>query len=103
MNFEYIKNFYDVQAELGMLIKYKDKTGIIAEDRGNYIGVNFDDNKPGDIRNVHPTDPNLIFLNKYGKIRKMTRSQQRYYDYRMSEYPGSFREYLGIKDANGRY
>lgn len=65
-----------------------------AEDRGNYIGVNFDDDKPGSIYNLHPTYE--VEYKGVGKIRKMTRSQERYRGYISSEYNGTFAEYLGI-------
>lgn len=96
MNCEYIKETYGVPAEIGKRIDYKGQGGIIAEDRGNYVGVNFDADKPGVISNIHPTDPGLIYLDGIGTIRKLTRSQQRYQDYLSSEYPGNFAEYIGV-------
>lgn len=95
MSCEYVRENYAVPAKVGMLVKYKDRIGIIAADRGNYVGVNFDDDKPGHISNVHPTDPNLVYSEKIGKIRKLTRSQQRYQQYLYEEYPGTFAEWLG--------
>ncbi|MGH1542167.1 MAG: hypothetical protein ACRBHB_17195 [Arenicella sp.] len=82
----YAKEYYQVPADIGRLITYRDRTGIIAADGGNYIGVNFDDLKPGVISNIHPTDENLTYLEDFGKIRKMTPSQARYQRYlRVSE------------------
>ena len=97
MNCEYVREYYGVPAKIGELVEYKGREGIIYEDRGQYIGVNFDDNKPGVISNVHPKDPGLKYLEKPGTIRKLTRSQQRYQDYLHSEYPDSFADYLGIR------
>lgn len=67
-NCEYVCEHYRVNAFIGKRIIFKGRTGIIAEDRGNYIGVNFDDDKPGAILNLHPTD-NVIYLDEVGKIR----------------------------------
>jgi hypothetical protein len=55
------------------------KAGIIAADRGNYIGVNFDTDKPGVICNCHPTSD--VEYGEIGAIRKMTKSQRRYQKY----------------------
>ncbi len=79
MSCEYVKDYYRVPAEIGRRIEHDDNPGIIAEDRGHYIGVNFDKDKPGVVFNVHPTD-NVKYL-EMGIIRKMTRSQKRYQDY----------------------
>lgn len=79
MNCEYVNNYYGVNACIGRRVEINGKAGIIAEDRGHYIGVNFDSDKPGVINNCHPT-----WKVKYlgmGKIRKMTRAQARYQRY----------------------
>lgn len=102
MNCEYVRDYYDVPACIGRIVTYKGKQGTIYEDGGNYISVNFDDDKPGQTINIHPTDPNLAYLGM-GKVRKMTRSQQRYRDYISSEYGGTFAEYLGIGYKPVRY
>ena len=101
MNCEYVRNYYNVPARLGRKILYKGKSGIIAEDRGNYIGVNFDDDKPSRIVNIHPLDKNLEYKGM-GKIRKLTKSQQRYQDYLHSDFGLTFAEWLGIKSNIGR-
>lgn len=79
MQFEYIKNYYGVPAEIGRLVKVNGKSGIIIEDRGNYIGVNFDADKPGVVENAHPTWE-VEYLGM-GIPRKMTKSQRRYQRY----------------------
>ena len=94
MNCEYVRDYYGVSACIGRLIDFNGKIGIIAADRGNYIGVNFDNDKPGEIMNVHPTDH--VTYGGMGKIRKMTRSQRRYQKYLDTEYPGTFAEYIGV-------
>lgn len=52
---EYAKIHYQVPADIGRRVTVDGRPGIIAEDRGHYIGVNFDDDKPGVISNAHPT------------------------------------------------
>lgn len=56
MSFYYIKQYYKVPAEIGRRVRVYGKLGTIVEDRGHYIGVNFDEDKPGVVRNAHPTD-----------------------------------------------
>lgn len=80
----------------GRAVEYKGRGGIIYEDGGNYIAVNFDDQKPGIISFVHPTDPDLKYL-EMSKIRPMTRSQKRYQDYIKADTTLTFSEYLGLE------
>lgn len=79
MNCEYVNEYYNVPACIGRRVEIDGKPGIVAADRGNHIGVNFDADKPGAISPAHPT-----WKVKYlgiGKVRKMTRSQKRYQAY----------------------
>lgn len=95
--FEYIKNTYKVPAEIGREIMFEGKRkGVIIRDLGNYIGVNFDDSKPGRVSSLHPTWE-VEYLNTFGKIRKLSRSQRRYQDYLEADLDCSYAEYLGIK------
>ncbi len=41
MNYEYVRRYYGVPVCIGRKIIFKGRHGIITEDRGNYIGVNF--------------------------------------------------------------
>jgi len=97
MNCEYAQEYYGVPACLGRRVIVNGKPGVIAEDRGNYIGVNFDEDDPGNIHNAHPTSE--VVYGEMGVIRKMTRSKQRYQDYlRLADcYPGGFGDYLKDK------
>lgn len=95
-NCEYVRDYYGVNAEISRLVTYKDRPGIIYEDGGNYIRVNFDDEKPGSVHNIHPTDPDLIYLDEFGTIRKMTRSQLVYQEFLRSETELTFPQWLGI-------
>ena len=95
MNFEYVRDYYNVPACHGRRVVVGERPGIIAEDRGHYIGVNFDDSKPGFICNAHPTSE--VKYGEIGAIRKPTRSQKRYQDFlRYGDAYDSFAEFLGI-------
>jgi hypothetical protein len=76
---QYVREYYRVPAEVGRRVTVYGKPGIIVADRGHYIGVNFDDDKPGVIRNAHPTCE-VQYL-RMGEIRKLTKSQERYRRY----------------------
>lgn len=91
MAFEYIIKYYDVPACLGRIVEYNGKQGIIAEDRGNYIGVNFDSDKPGHVCSMHPKEDTLVYLGM-GVVRPMTRGQARYKRY--LEYGDCFDTFL---------
>lgn len=89
----YVKQRYKVPDDVGRMVHYRDRTGVIYQLGGNYVNVNFDDRKPGHIEYVHPTDPNLTY-GSMGKIRKMTRGQIRYREYLRSETSSTFGEWL---------
>lgn len=76
---EYVQDYYGVPAEIGRRVTVYGKPGIIAADRGHYIGVNFDSDKPGRINNAHPVD-GVEYLG-IGTIRPMTKAQERYQKY----------------------
>lgn len=97
MNCEYVKKHYGVQADIGRKVICNGESGIIAEDRGHYIGVNFDKDKPCVVHNVHPTD-NVEYL-EMGKIRKATRSQLRYKRY--LEYGDCFEQFIDFLRWDG--
>lgn len=90
---EYVRSYYGVPASIGRRVVVYGKPGIIAEDRGNYIGVNLDASKPGLVNNYHPTDG--VTYGEMGKPRKLTRSQRRWQEYsRVAECYESFRHWL---------
>ena len=76
---KYVCDSYNVPADIGRKVIIDGKNGIIAEDRGNYIGVNFDEDNADIVYNCHPTWK--VEYGEIGKIRKLTRSQQRYQRY----------------------
>lgn len=90
MSCEYVKQYYNVPAEIGRRVVVSGRPGIIAQDCGHYIGVNFDCDKPGHISHCHPTWK-VEYLD-IGKIRPMTKSQQRYR--RFMEYGDSFETFI---------
>ena len=73
---EYVRNAYGVPAEIGRRVVIYGKPGIIAEDRGHYIGVTFDSDRPSVVSNAHPTDG--VQYGEMGKLRPITPAQRRY-------------------------
>ena len=95
---EYICEYYNVPADIGRRIDYNGRGGIIAKDGGNYLGVNFDDNKPSDVYNLHPTEEGLTYL-EMGKIRKPTRGQLKYQNFLEADwFDGSFADWINVKN-----
>lgn len=96
MAFEYIIKNYKVLACIGRRVVVDGEAGVIVEDRGSYIGVLFDNQKPNCILNCHPTWE--VEYQGMGEVRKMTRSQKRYQEYlKQCDYNDqSFVEWLGI-------
>lgn len=93
MNCEYVAKHYGVPACIGRRVVAYGKHGVIAEDRGRYIGVNLDSDKPGVISTYHPTDQ-VQYLGM-GKVRRRTKSQERYQRYlEHSECFDSFKHFL---------
>lgn len=99
MSCEYVQQYYGVPAEIGRRVIAYGKPGVIAEDRGHYIGILLDCDKPGNVNNYHPTD-GIVYLNEFGKVRKPSPSQARYQAYlKVADCFESFRQYLPIRDA----
>ena len=92
--FEYISEFYGINIKVGMDVIFNGERGVVSQDKGHYIGVNFDKDKPGVISNVHPIDDLLIFTGKTRKVRKMSRSQKNYQEYIRSESGVSFSDWM---------
>lgn len=91
---EYAKRYYGVPSDIGRIVIYNGRTGVISADRGHYIGVTFDDEKPGVVHNFHPCSDGLSY-HGMGNVRPMTRSQARYAHYlEVSDLFDSFRDYL---------
>lgn len=90
MDCEYVRNYYRVPAEIGRAVVVYGKPGVIAEDRGHYIGVNFDGDKPGLISHCHPTSE-VVYLGMK-TVRRPSKSQQRYKRY--LEYGDGFHSFI---------
>lgn len=90
MNCEYVKEYYGVPATIGRRVVVSGKPGIIAQDRGHYIGVNFDADKPGVICNCHPASE--VEYGDMGKVRKPSKSAARYS--RFLEYGDCFDSFI---------
>jgi hypothetical protein len=89
---EYVRQFYGVPAEVGRRVMVHGNPGVIVEDMGNYIGVNFDIDRPGVAFPCHPED-GVIYL-EMGAVRRSTRSQERYRRYLQSDCEMKFGEWL---------
>lgn len=77
--------------------------GIIVEDQGNYIGVLFDDKKPGQVETCHPTYA-LTYTEEIEWPRTMTKAQQRYRKYlEVSDCFDSFKDFLRSPSAKEPY
>lgn len=92
MDCEYVRDYYGVPACIRRKVICYGKPGVIVEDRGNYIGVTLDSEKPGTVSNYHPTDG--IEYQGMGMVRKPSHSQARYQRY--LEYGDGFNSFLGF-------
>ncbi len=94
MDFQYVRSTYGVPAEAGRRIVMDGKPGIIVEDRGHHLGVNFDADPIGRIVSVHPTWE--MQYGEMGTVRRLRpaqeRSQARYR--RFLEYGDAFSSFL---------
>jgi hypothetical protein len=90
MDLKYVQDCYAVPACLGRRVEVDGQPGIIAEDCGHHIGVNFDSDKPTFISHCHPTW-RVTYLGM-GIVRPITRSQKRYKRY--LEYGDGFERFI---------
>lgn len=98
--FEWINNHYGLDAYIGRDITVSGKKGTITEDKGNYIGVTFHDDKKFKSLPCHPTSE-VIYLDTCTDVKtlrvKNWRSKQRYSDYLNSDSSLTFAEWIGVK------
>lgn len=90
---QYVRDYYGVPACIGRAVICSGRPGIIAADRGHYIGVRLDGETA--INNYHPTDQI-----EYGGLRQaqaLTAGQKRYQSYLDADCGLSFIEYLRSK------
>lgn len=95
-NFEYIKNSYQVPADMHREVIVNGKKGVITEDMGNYIGVNFYDNPTTHALPCHPTWE-VVYLDTFNHkppVLKVSKAKQRYQQYLRSECAETFYEWI---------
>ncbi len=76
----YIKETYNVPADIGRKVIVNGKPGLIIKNNSHYLGVNFDSDKPGVISNCHPTWE-VTYLDEFAQARQPTKAQLRYQRY----------------------
>lgn len=94
--FDYIIRTYNVPARIGRRVTVYGKAATITADRGHYIGITYDTDKPSIIRNAHPVD-GVVYLDEVVKPRKPSRSARRYQEFLECDFGQSFAEWLGIR------
>ena len=98
MDFEYIQTRYKVNACIGREVALRGRKGVIVEDRGNYLGVTFHDDKPEIVHTCHPTwEMEYLGMVEIRDMPKVSRSKLRYREFMHSDCGLSFAEWLGIK------
>jgi hypothetical protein len=97
MELAYIKAYYGRSASINQRVTVDGKPGIIVADKGHYLGVNFDEDKPSTISNCHPTW-RVDYL-EMGTARKQTKAQARYQRY--LEVSDQFDSFLHFLQAEG--
>lgn len=90
MSCEYVRDRYGVPAAIGRRVLVSGTPGVIAADRGHYIGVNFDTDRPGVIHNCHPTSD--VEYGEMGEVRRPSRGAARYE--RFLEYEDCFDSFI---------
>jgi hypothetical protein len=94
----YVKERYNVPADINRVVIVNGKRGVITKDMGNYIGVSFYDNITSEPLPCHPTWE-VTYTDDFDynpPIKKLTRSQKRYREFIDADYGYSFAEWLGI-------
>lgn len=95
---EYVRAHYGVPAEIGRRVIARGKPGVIARDRGRYLGILLDCDEPHKIRSHHPADE-IEYLDEVGKVRQPSPSQARYQ--RFLEYGDSFDSFIDFCQWDG--
>jgi hypothetical protein len=72
---QYVRKYYGVPAEVGRRVEVAGKPGVIAEGRGAYIGVLFDEDEPGTVYPCHPTW--RVEYQGMGAVRQLPARQRR--------------------------
>jgi hypothetical protein len=99
---DYVVSHYGVPACIGRRVIVNGRPGIIAEDLGHHIGVNFDDTKPGVIFPAHPTWK--VEYGEMGVVRPLSRSQRNYCEYlKVADLYDGFGDWLRAKARERRF
>lgn len=93
-DFDYVRTAYGVPACIGRRVKVYGKLGTVVQDCGNYIGVNFDTDKPSLVKRAHPTSE-VEYLDEIVAPRKPTRSAKRYQEWLHADTGHSFADWIG--------
>ncbi len=98
-DFEYVKGYYKVPADMFREVIVDGKKGVITKDMGNYIGVSFYDKETYLPLPCHPTwhVEYLETFNYKPPILKMSASKKRYQNYLEADSSLTFKEWLGIR------
>lgn len=105
MNFEYVRQYYGVPAEMHREAIVGGDKGVIVKDLGHYIGVVFYDHKSKQPLPCHPTSE-VTYLDTFNPKPprdKNHHSKARYLAWLDSDCGYSFREWLGIKPKKSKY
>lgn len=96
VEFEYIKNYYKVEPKMFMEVIVDGRKGVITEDKGQYIGVVFYDDKKRMPVPCHPTweVEYLETFNYKPPKPKNLKGKQRYLDFLHLDSEMTFLEYL---------
>ena len=96
MDFEYIKNYYKVPAEIFREVSLGDRKGVIVDAKGQYICVVFYDDAKYNILPCHPTW-NMTYLETFNynpPKAKNHKAKARYAHYLSLDSNMTFFEYL---------
>jgi len=74
-NCKYVRDYYGVPAFIGRRVVAYGDPGVIAEDRGHYIGILLDCDKPGSVKNFHPID-GIEYLYEIGNVRQVDPNEE---------------------------
>ncbi len=99
MEFQYIKDYYNVPANMFREVTVSGEKGVITQDMGNYIGVTFYDRKNKEPFPCHPTWE-VVYLETFNPKppkNKNHRSKQRYRDFLDADNGQTFAEFIGVK------
>lgn len=98
MQFQYIKDYYKVPAEMFREVIVGTEKGVITKDMGNYIGVTFYERKDKSPLPCHPTSEvqYLETFNDKPPKNKNPRSKQRYQEYLDADWGCTFAEWMGF-------